>query len=812
MKNVKNAVSFVVLVVALMATASVSWAAGGYQYNLGCTGCHGNPPLDTTDKSRNIDTGGFAGNHQTHTVANKCVVCHTGTTNPSAYKADHRDGKIQMFSKYGKGTFFNQTSIPLTTNATCATINCHFENPTTPNWLTNLPAIDCTTCHASPPSAASALSTQNSGRSHDKHYSNSAAWGSPFGTSFCVVCHTDGGTKADGTPNWAAPITQTFQHATSVTWRPIHIDTGINYTGNGLNFLPSQSASRTLGTCNNTYCHSNGVQGAANVKVASPAWGTLSDCTKCHAATPTTNSHNKHVTVYGSAYYCQYCHNATTNTTSNSTITDITKHTNQNIDIAFGGIAGSGTWTPGTKTCSATYCHGTGAPVWGNAATAACGTCHKATGPTTPIDTKAHFAHFTSAYGPKLHSAVNACATCHTTYPATKHADGVIDANFGATCLACHPNTTPLDKTTWAQATASRYTVVTCNSCHVKPLPTSLLSVINGKTAPEKTSIVGSMHALPDKQTVPVAMSCQRCHNQDAPHIGNAVANTRLTFASVNAGCADCHTATKTIVRASFTNMSTHISTKGAGQDANFLCTRCHDPHAPLNINGVKNLSLIRASIKKGVHAAATSFNVVYTNRNSGWVDLGTNRGLCQVCHTKTKYYLSGVAETSHPTSDCFTCHTHNARCGAFKPTGMCDGCHGYPPMPRGYAVAGVDFGVAGSYANAKFEDYSGGGGAHAIAAHVKKSAVPSEGWANCAVCHNGGEVSTNAGHKTAMPIKANIKNVTIILDQKLKFNNTKQVTYSSAKLVTPGNKTGTCYNADCHFKPSPKWSIDPNH
>jgi hypothetical protein len=241
--------------------------------------------------------------------------------------------------------------------------------------------------------------------------------------------------------------------------------------------------------------------------------------------------------------------------------------------------------------------------------------------------------------------------------------------------------------------------------------------------------------------------------------------------------------------------MSTHFTALGV---ANMLCKNCHDPH------GTTNLSMIRTQLK-GPWSNVTTWTITYTDPINGFINTANNRGLCQVCHTKTKYYLAGKVESAHPTSGCLDCHTHNAKGGAFKPSGTCDGCHGYPPMPR---LAGLTFGTAGNYANARFEDYTGGGGAHAIPAHVKASAVAGEGWANCAMCHNGGNLVTVANHKTIMPIKSNIANVTVTLDQKLKFNNTLQAVYSSERLVYPGNKSGTCNNVECHFKPSPRWSI----
>jgi predicted CXXCH cytochrome family protein len=239
--------------------------------------------------------------------------------------------------------------------------------------------------------------------------------------------------------------------------------------------------------------------------------------------------------------------------------------------------------------------------------------------------------------------------------------------------------------------------------------------------------------------------------------------------------------------------MSTHFTALGV---ANELCKKCHDPH------GTRNIFMLRTTLS-GVNGLGR-VHLTITDASTGFVN-SAGSGICQLCHTKTKYYLAGIPETAHPDRDCLSCHRHNAKGGAFKPSGTCDGCHGYPPVPTG--LANFTFGTTGNYANAKFQDYSGGGGAHAIAAHVSPNAVPADGWKNCAMCHNGGSIN-NPSHITKMPIKTNIANVTVKLDQKLRFNNTVQVTYSSAHLVYPNNQTGTCNNVECHFKPSPRWSI----
>ncbi len=773
----KNTVSLMTLVVALLITASVSWAAGGYQYNLACSGCHGMPPLD--DSSRNPATGGFNGNHQTHmgnpAAVAKCDICHSGTTNPSAFTSGHSNGQIQMFAKYTKGTFFNQTSVPNLTTATCSTVNCHFES-ISPAWgatpLAGGPN-DCNICHAFPPA------TGQSGTAHTLHTSYLQAYGQ---FSVCDNCHGDHRFEA-----------KPFQHATSAAWgRPIYTLPVIKYTGAATKYLPSQAGQQVFGKCSNMYCHSNGnpapaTQGYTTVAYrmySTPVFGTTGNgCGICHAAAPTTNAHSLHVVTKG--YGCVLCHSTTVS--NNTTILNKALHGNNIKNVAFSGMAGTG------STCSTSACHasttGTAtAPVWTAQNSAACGSCHFATNAT--MATKAHAAHLNSAtlYGPTTlqgTAAAASCQTCHTTYAtnALTHVNGVVDTTFTA-CTPCHVGT--LTATIWG---AGR---VTCESCHSG----ATRSVIQGVTAPDETLSSSKGHTQAAFTGIP---TCNSCHDSTSAHISGVLGdNVRLTLANTNVQCASCHNvAGKTIAR--FQNMSTHFSTKGGTQD--MLCKSCHNPH------GSSNLSMIRTQLK-GSWTNATTYTILYTDAVNGFVNTTTNRGLCQVCHTKTNHYKAGVAETGHPTSGCLDCHGHNAKGGAFKPSGNCDSCHGYPPMPKGYAVSGVDFGVTGKYASGRFEDYTGGGGAHAVVAHVNPAALPSDGWKNCAVCHNAGNTASTPNHRMLTPVKTNIANVYVSLDQKLRFNSTVQSVYSSEKLVYPGNKTGTCNNVDCHFKPSPRWSI----
>jgi predicted CXXCH cytochrome family protein len=295
----------------------------------------------------------------------------------------------------------------------------------------------------------------------------------------------------------------------------------------------------------------------------------------------------------------------------------------------------------------------------------------------------------------------------------------------------------------------------------------------------------------------PLSSECTVCHNADSAHISVSIAgaSSRLNAAltgGLNAECAYCHNdAAK--VSARFLNMSTHVTAKGGVQA--MACSSCHDPH------GTNNLSMIRTSIN--------GQTITFTDREIGLIDATTNLGLCQVCHTLTTYYRAGVPESSHPTSNCLSCHPHNGAGGAFKPNGRCDACHGYPPAPR-LATSPITFGTMNNWSSARFEDYSGGGGAHLVAKHVSPTANPSEGWANCAICHNGGRTDSAPYHRMTLPLSSHRDNVTIEIDPAYRFDSSF-TSYTGAKLVNPParNTTGSCFNISCHMSPSPRWSIE---
>ena len=408
-----------------------------------------------------------------------------------------------------------------------------------------------------------------------------------------------------------------------------------------------------------------------------------------------------------------------------------------------------------------------------------CTICHGGTAATaTPMATNAHGAHLTGSYGPGLYlgNSISSCQTCHVYGPAT-HPNGTVDllTGAGSACAGCHPGTLPF----WSGGVR-----LSCTACHAAA-PSTLP---DGVAAPYQANFAVQGHGK-----YPASSQCTNCHDPNSSHISGSLGSyKRLTLPDDNNLCASCHNDSK-VVGAGFLNMSTHFLAKGGSQA--MACSTCHDPH------GTTNLSMIRTAIN--------GTTISYTDSIAGLVNLSTNQGLCQVCHTQTAHYRAGVPESGHPASGCLGCHRHNAAGGAFRPNGNCNACHGYPPAPKSAATP-ASFGIMNNWSSARFEDYSGGGGAHLVAAHVAQSASPSEGWTNCTMCHNSGLAGSSPYHKMTLPLSSHINNVTVAVDPKYRFDNSFTV-YTGAKLVNqPGqNQTGSCFNISCHLRPSPRWSME---
>lgn len=812
--------------------------------NIQCADCHAghvdyDPKDPTNTLGKNVylirrymnyssDAAGVAAPVKLSTYRRRTLFQYTSAA-ASNYKDANGTGVCQSCHAVPTGSAY-----PPEHGLTTATANicntCHNHNTTTGSF-----AGSCTSCHGYPP--------RNNVAGGPTGYANDIAKGYNYSASGVFKNESTAGhmPHAGGAPySFACNECHAGNSHDSNTFQDVFISkTGIIASNGGAN--PTYVTTGN-GTCNTTYCHSNGAPRGGVIKYTSPQWalgrktivGTAGECVACHNGVITgfnnlsTNAHFKHVSnvvTTGKGYTCNLCHAATVS--NNTTISSKPNHVNGIKDLSFSGSLATGTSMDASANCTS-YCHSNGkgaAPVtvpnWTNRSTGACGTCHATSpviGGATLISTNGHFAHFSSAsnsYGPMLTqtsaTSTSGCAACHTYTGdlAAAHVNGTVDVPSANCTTNCHKQVASINPV-WTSGP------VTCESCHTTT--GGALSVINAITAPDKTSFRSIGHGQYSSSTLN-RVGCISCHVRSDRHITKALGSTnRLgsTYTGINQNnlCSVCHNDPTKVVPVNRENMSTHVVDKNTPTPTPDLCSACHDVHGISgNLYSINNQ--IFAPTNPDIAGNGVNKSVVFTNTSSGFISK-TRTGLCQVCHTKTNHYRNytaasytpsgGTAYNSvHPTKNCAACHDHKA-VYAFKPNGNCDACHGYPPVA---SITGLD--VHNNYTSARSEVYLGGGyinggGAHSVTAHINPNARQSDAWTNCAICHSGGNLNP-ATHLMLTP--AQQKNVVISVDPKYRFNNTLPITYSGPLngTGTGAQTTGSCSNVSCHLQASPIWA-----
>ena len=155
-------------------------------------------------------------------------------------------------------------------------------------------------------------------------------------------------------------------------------------------------------------------------------------------------------------------------------------------------------------------------------------------------------------------------------------------------------------------------------------------------------------------------------------------------------------------------------------------CLKCHDPH------GSTNAHLINTSIRTRGRFRPIDFHDAGGVVTGGFADpTHPGAGLCEVCHTKTKFYLANGHGQPHFTDDCTLCHDHAA---AFEPVVSptnCEVCH---------ADEAARLAKPGLH-NANFAG-------NCVACHSQVSPTPGPGHETkpaCSTCHAPSEVTAHA-------------------------------------------------------------------
>jgi len=254
---------------------------------------------------------------------------------------------------------------------------------------------------------------------------------------------------------------------------------------------------------------------------------------------PTSGKHAFHVLSSSAAagYTCKVCHRGGMGGGKNADkVIDVRFNAlNTYTGGSFDGFSpvGGYTFSPnntagGTLACSNTYCHGnfTGGntankPVWDDASTGACGTCHAV----APPGLTNHSVHLSADWGPRA-----ACDNCH---PAGSnsgrhagHVDGKVELKDGkdlaetTVCNVCH-GCTPATKPTWGDAT-QRASTQWCEKCHngSSTIKTAAGTSNWSVTAP---NVVGDKlsygYDVSGHGKTGVSLACTDCHATAGRHI-----------------------------------------------------------------------------------------------------------------------------------------------------------------------------------------------------------------------------------------------------------------------------------------------------
>ncbi|MFH1747895.1 MAG: cytochrome c3 family protein [Planctomycetota bacterium] len=240
--------------------------------------------------------------------------------------------------------------------------------------------------------------------------------------------------------------------------------------------------------------------------------------------------------------------------------------------------------------------------------------------------------------------------------------DPAFDGN-PADCLSCH------DPAVWVSSHGGEVVSPTSTYCHIchDSEKHELGSVhLRNLTSPDDVIVLSSDPARDPTETEKVALLCSACH-------------TRARFVA-------------------------HTTMSGWSPS----CTACHDVHA----TSADGLALVRQTIFN--YTLTVDKPVEFTARTGpgSFSDgVGANDGVCQVCHTTTRYHRhDGTGAPHYEGADCTTCHPHES---GFIPTGgtSCVACHSAPQGTRP-AVVNAD-----------------GSGGHHLADDVLSDS-------DCLVCH----------------------------------------------------------------------------
>src|SRR5262245_55894843 len=191
-----------------------------------------------------------------------------------------------------------------------------------------------------------------------------------------------------------------------------------------------------------------------------------------------------------------------------------------------------------------------------------------------------------------------------------------------------------------------------CEACHRK----TDFYRRSGKGKPHFTQTCTLCH-LHDDHFEPVVndTNCSVCHADEAARFMKPSAH------SARFECSGCHAEVSPMpgpghraieqCQSCHADRETHAPTGPPG----FPCTQCHDPH------GTGNVNLVLDVLKTPAGAQVPIVFDNYDGRADGSFASASapGTGVCEVCHTTTRFYRADGTGESHFTFSCLPCHLH---------------------------------------------------------------------------------------------------------------------------------------------------------
>jgi predicted CxxxxCH...CXXCH cytochrome family protein len=786
-----------------------------------CNDCHGaHVEFDATSSStlnpqhlkntylirRNVKKGGmpskiyfrYTGSQREYkntTGTGVCQGCHNVPEAGGKYPPEHDSGKASDCNK------------------------CHFHSSQAGSF-----SGSCGQCHGMPPASATpgagGLATPATGAlagaigAHSAHVTTGLKME-------CNTCHS--GYASRTMPNNTIDIGFEINGVNVPGFTNV-LSTGTynntNTLSNGYVFTGSVG-SGTNQTCTAIYCHGSTLTGGSNTN---PSWvGTNQvQCGTCHGTSaanpPTTGGHARHAGNGAGQLQrlCADCHGLHNDNT----------HVNGNVKWNMAGINGqyktpsgrfyrmsgsTGRLAPSTGygTCTTIYCHSNGGPngaaivyntvTWGGAALN-CGSCHANMSTiTSAAPNGGHYKHASTgnAGGPAFD-----CSICHSGYTAfstngATHANSLVElitaitgysksspmAAKGAwgTCSAsqCHGQATGL---TWNNGSIWQTSGDHCTTCHSSTTSVTAGTPFYSTEFPVKQ--IGKTNAKVGAHTY---------------HL------TNLQLMSRSFVCADCHgtvalkdathmNGTTNFAWSSFTIFSSLVTKKvlpSYNQAAGTCSNYCHGAVMPgTDTSGNNRTPSWKTPFMPATLTLPASCNSChgFPPTTGGHPVVLATLVSCHDCHDNVNASATGYADVFVDKSK----HINGIVEG-----GGCNGCHGYPPTSKNRIQAVA---TQNNWSGARMENYSGGGGAHTVAAHLSPTVNPRDGWANCAKCHN-----ENDHVKSPVQFLPST-NIKVSIDQKFRFSVDRAAKYTSNKLDGAAHVPGKCSSVSCHFQKTPDW------